>query len=131
MTRLKDCLLVLLGLLIVSACGGAVADDPVKTVRPASVVALGGSDGKGQPVMRVEADCQSATLPLLSWDTEGGDRAKCNLLLRRHFAETAHGEGVGQSDRRREEQRTPTECSFAWPPRGRTSTGRFEPPTAG
>jgi hypothetical protein len=30
--------------------------------------------------VRIEADCQRAMLPLLSWDTEGGDRAKCNLL---------------------------------------------------
>ncbi len=82
-TRLRTCLLVLPTLLVASVSLRAVADDPAgraKTSRPAGAVALGGSDGKGQPVMRVEADCRSATLPLLSWDTEGGDRAKCNLL---------------------------------------------------
>jgi hypothetical protein len=52
----------------------------VKTTRSPTVVELGGPAVAGQPVVRIEADCRSATLPLLSWDTEGGDRAKCNLL---------------------------------------------------
>lgn len=50
------------------------------TTRSPGIVALGGNDAKRQAVIRIEADCRSATLPLLSWDTEGGDRAKCNLL---------------------------------------------------
>lgn len=61
----------------------AVADDTpelAKTNPPSGVVSLGNAIGGGQPVLRVEADCRSATLPFLSWDTEGGDRAKNNLL---------------------------------------------------
>ena len=34
----------------------------------------------GPPLVRFEADCGAGTLSLLSWDTEGGDRAKRNLL---------------------------------------------------
>ena len=56
----------------------AGAEDPpgqAKATQPSTVVALGNTAAAGEPVIRVEADCQSATLPLLSWDTEGGDRA--------------------------------------------------------
>jgi hypothetical protein len=60
-----------------------VAEDPpgqAQTIRSPTVVSLGNTTAAGQPVLRIEADCRSATLPLLSWDTEGGDRAKNNLL---------------------------------------------------
>jgi len=82
-TRPRTCLSVLLTCLIGFASVRAVAADPPgqpKTARPPTVVELGNAATAGQPVLRIEADCRSATLPLLSWDTEGGDRAKCNLL---------------------------------------------------
>ena len=34
----------------------------------------------GKPVLRIETDSDHALIPVLSWDTEGGDRAKMNLL---------------------------------------------------
>jgi hypothetical protein len=54
--------------------------EPTEKPRPPTVVELGGKNAADQPVLRVQADSRTATLPLLSWDTEGGDRAKCNLL---------------------------------------------------
>ncbi len=33
-----------------------------------------------KPVIRVETDTANALIPVLSWDTEGGDRARTNLL---------------------------------------------------
>jgi hypothetical protein len=51
-----------------------------KMLSPPTKVTLGSTSAAGQPVMHIEADCDSATLPFLSWDTEGGDRAKHNLL---------------------------------------------------
>ena len=82
-TPSRICLCVLLPCAIGFASLRAVAADPPgqpKTTRPTTVVELGNAAATGQPVLRVEADCRSTTLPLLSWDTEGGDRAKCNLL---------------------------------------------------
>ena len=38
------------------------------------------SQPSAAPIVHVRADLQSARLPFLSWDTEGGDRAKLNLL---------------------------------------------------
>jgi len=35
---------------------------------------------KDSPIARIRADLQLAQLPFLSWDTEGGERAKMNLL---------------------------------------------------
>jgi hypothetical protein len=70
-TRLNASLFLLPALLIVSTSARAVAEDPAgqaKTPRPA-VVTLGNSAAAGQPVLRVEADCRSCTLPLLSWDS--------------------------------------------------------------
>jgi hypothetical protein len=43
-------------------------------------VSLGGNGTAGNPVLRATADLKSATLPFLSWDSDGGDRAKLNLL---------------------------------------------------
>ena len=43
-------------------------------------VSLGGNGTAGNPVLRATADLKSATLPFLSWDSEGGDRARLNLL---------------------------------------------------
>ena len=48
---------------------------------PEGHVAVSGAAGKpGQPVAHIEADLDAASLVFLSWDTEGGDRAKLNLL---------------------------------------------------
>ena len=46
----------------------------------ARFLSLGGVGGAGHPVLRAKADLKTATLSFLSWDTEGGDRAKLNLL---------------------------------------------------
>ena len=43
-------------------------------------LSLGGNGTDGTPVLRATADLKSATLPFLSWDSEGGDRARLNLL---------------------------------------------------
>jgi hypothetical protein len=51
-----------------------------KTTKLPTTVTLVGTLPVGQPTIRVDADCDSTTLPWLSWDTEGGDRAKNNLL---------------------------------------------------
>jgi hypothetical protein len=59
----------------------AHAQEPVnKTGKQPVALRLGVQPSPGQPTVRVDADCDSATLPWLSWDTEGGDRAKNNLL---------------------------------------------------
>jgi len=67
----------------VCAAWTAVAASPEETttdtaVASPGVVCLGNAGGSS--VLRLEADCRTATLPFLSWDTEGGDRAKNNLL---------------------------------------------------
>lgn len=49
--------------------------------KPVRLVQADGSTLENQPVIDVRADLSSAQLPVLSWDTEGGDRAKWNLLL--------------------------------------------------
>lgn len=59
------------------ACAAEAVDEPRN--RP-TVLSLGVPPSPGQLTLRVDADCDSATLPWLSWDTEGGDRAKNNLL---------------------------------------------------
>ena len=46
----------------------------------ARMLSLGGSGKPGAPVVRATADAKTGTLPFLSWDSEGGDRAKLNLL---------------------------------------------------
>ncbi len=51
-----------------------------ETRGPRNLVVLGKANAADRPVLRVNADCDAATLPLLSWDTEGGGRAKRNLL---------------------------------------------------
>jgi hypothetical protein len=67
--------------LLISTGHQSCAEGEVKEAqkRPATL-SLGGQPSPGQPRIRVDADCDSATLPWLSWDTEGGDRAKNNLL---------------------------------------------------
>jgi hypothetical protein len=52
---------------------------PDKTMSTQSVL-LENKSGDGGPAVHVRADLKSACLPVLSWDTEGGDRAKLNLL---------------------------------------------------
>ena len=54
------------------------ATDGIKAGRS---VWLGDQDRKDVPIARVRADLTSAQLPVMSWDTEGGNRAKLNLLL--------------------------------------------------
>ncbi|MBU4273325.1 MAG: hypothetical protein KKE86_05735 [Planctomycetes bacterium] len=74
------------GLLIVlsgpvSGCGAENAPPRQDEAQKRTVtLSLGGTPSPGQPTVRVDADCDSATLPWFSWDTEGGDRAKNNLL---------------------------------------------------
>ena len=53
---------------------------PRKATEPPNIIKLVGTLPAGRPTIRVDADCHSVTLPWLSWDTEGGDRAKNNLL---------------------------------------------------
>ncbi|HOZ45961.1 MAG TPA: hypothetical protein PLO37_13490 [Candidatus Hydrogenedentes bacterium] len=43
----------------------------------ASLSSLG---ARGEPILRVEASPETAAVTFLSWDTEGGDRARHNLL---------------------------------------------------
>ena len=101
-TRLRTCFCVLSACLVGSAPMRAVAEAPpgqAKTICPPTVVEFGNTAAAGQPVLRIGADCRSAALPLLSWDTEGGDRAKCNLLRAGVSLKQRHGEVVGRSDR--------------------------------
>jgi hypothetical protein len=55
------------------ACAAAVA----ATGSTAGMRAQASSSG---PVLRLEADPQRCLIPVLSWDTEGGDRVRSNLL---------------------------------------------------
>lgn len=58
-------------------CAEETVDEAKK---PLAAVRLGAQTPPGRPVVRVDADCNSAVLSWLSWDTEGGDRVKNNLL---------------------------------------------------
>ena len=58
-----------------------VPPDTTDQTKDGRSVWLGDEDRKGAPIARIRADLKSAQLPILSWDTEGGDRAKLNLLL--------------------------------------------------
>jgi hypothetical protein len=69
--------------------------DPKKPPTPPTAVTLVGTLPAGQPAIRVDADCDSATLPWLSWDTEGGDRGKNNLLRAGvRLKKRSHGKSV-------------------------------------
>ena len=57
-------------------------------------LSLGGNGAAGNPVLRVSADLKSATLPFLSWDSEGGDRARLNLLRSGVLLQGRAGENV-------------------------------------
>ncbi|MCD4728156.1 MAG: hypothetical protein K8R46_10870, partial [Pirellulales bacterium] len=43
-------------------------------------VALTAQFASGEPVLRVKTDPQSPAITFLSWDTEGGERTRMNLL---------------------------------------------------
>lgn len=49
-------------------------------IAPADPAGSGRMVPIGNPTLRFTADTKNATLPFLSWDSEGGDRAKLNLL---------------------------------------------------
>lgn len=79
----KACVCILLvGLVGSMPAKAGQRDSPQQseTRGPRRMVILGDTTVAGQPVVGIEADCSGATLPFVSWDTEGGDRAKCNLL---------------------------------------------------
>jgi hypothetical protein len=59
---------------------GVAALGPVANSLPLVVKEGTESGSDAQPVLRVESDAQRAQISFLSWDTEGGDRAKTNLL---------------------------------------------------
>jgi hypothetical protein len=83
LTRRKVDFFVLPACLFALAFTQVLAEDapkPVKNDPLPATVSLGNTMPVGEPIVRIEADCRSATLPFLSWDTEGGDRAKNNLL---------------------------------------------------
>jgi sugar lactone lactonase YvrE len=44
------------------------------------MVVLGGAREPGQPVVRLEADLDGGLISSLGWDTEGGERARLNIL---------------------------------------------------
>ena len=60
-------------LLVPAGCRSAHVSDVAPLWREKSVQT-------GPAVFRVEADAKSAKIPVMSWDTEGGDRAKTNIL---------------------------------------------------
>jgi hypothetical protein len=101
----------LLACSIASASAPAAAEDEPgkdKTISRPAIVKLATVTGPGKLVLRVDADCRSATLPWLSWDTEGGDRAKNNLLragasLRRR-AEKSSVNLTGDGESRRSDE---------------------------
>jgi hypothetical protein len=87
------CIVGAVALLLIFLGRQTCAEQPGDKARKRAVVLkLGVLPSPGQPTVRVDADCDSATLPWLSWDTEGGDRAKNNLLR----------DGVSLKGRRRE-----------------------------
>ncbi len=61
------------GSVIAISCRISLSQDKTKsgTDKPAT---------KCSAVLRIEQDTAAASIPVLSWDTEGGDRAKTNLL---------------------------------------------------
>jgi hypothetical protein len=82
-TCLKTGLCVLLGCLVATTVTKAIAGESLgqlQAIPPPTLVSLGNTTAAAQPALRIDADCQLARLPFLSWDTEGGDRAKKNLL---------------------------------------------------
>ena len=72
-------LMVLIGPPSAMPAADGPAGQPNAPQRP-TAVSLASTLPPGQATVRVDADCDAATLPWLSWDTEGGDRAKNNLL---------------------------------------------------